>query len=425
MSIFSKLWKPVLGIVNLGTADFDEKTARKIQIINLVSLVFVVCIASVAIVIYQLDDWGWKKAAELNLLLLLGLIPVFVMHKVGYGAKVGYFILWFVVFITFAVTFGLRNGTYFLLLAAPVVLFYFLGSSNIVLTAILTTLASTTFLLFYFTVPESIGFDEALYDAVRIPFIDEFDITENDIIFIVNIMGLEFILFLTTYIAFSTIEKSEAALEREYARSELLLQNLLPKPIAARLKDHPNKVIADEFDDVSILFADIEGFTARASNQSAEQIVGMLNRVFSEFDKLAEKYGLEKIKTIGDAYMVAGGMPERRNGHASALAEMALEMISVVEKLTEDLGEHISVRIGIHSGPAVAGVIGKNKPFYDVWGDTINIASRMESSGSAGRIQITPELKEMLGANYRFEKRGTIDIKGKGKMSPYYLVGRS
>lgn len=416
----------VMRIINLGTAEFDQNIARRVRIINIVALVSAITQLGIIVIVLSFqNDWGWKLSAERSILILILILPVFIAHKFGYRAKLGYFIFWFFIFIAKEISYGQQNGTHFYLLATPVVLFYFLGSAYSRFIAILTILVTGVFLTIFFAIPDSIGWGYSVYDAMKIPFVDDFNLTGNDYLLISNIFSLELVLFLTTYVAFSAIERSEAALENEYARSELLLQNLLPKSIAIRLKDSPDDVIADQFDDISILFADIEGFTKRSSEQSAEKIVGLLNQVFSEFDKLADKHGLEKIKTIGDAYMVAGGLPEKRAGHASALAEMALDMIVAVENLSEMIDEEISVRIGLHSGPAVAGVIGRQKPFYDVWGDTINIASRMESSSSAGRIQITPKLKDILGDKFEFEERGIVEIKGKGEMNPYYLVGRS
>jgi len=199
----------------------------------------------------------------------------------------------------------------------------------------------------------------------------------------------------------------------------------MPTSIASRLKNNPSEIIADHFDEVTILFADIVGFTPRASQLAPHEVVRYLNRVFSRFDRLAEKHRLEKIKTIGDAYMVAGGMPDPQTGHAVDVANMALEILEVTRKLSSELHEDIAVRIGIHTGPAVAGVIGTRKLFYDVWGDTVNTASRMEAHGSAGKIQVTEDTKRKLGNAFQFEKRGTVEVRGKGAMKLYYLMGRT
>jgi adenylate cyclase len=218
---------------------------------------------------------------------------------------------------------------------------------------------------------------------------------------------------------------AEAALSAEHARSEALLDNLLPTEIAARLKSSPGEIIADNIPNVTILFADIVDFTPRASTMRPEELVGFLNRVFTEFDHLTDRFGLEKIKTIGDAYMVAAGMPKNRPDHAQAVADMALAMLEATNRLTNETGESIEVRIGLHTGAAIAGVIGTQKMFYDVWGDTVNTASRMESHGDAGRIQLTGETRDRLGDAYLFKERGMIDIKGKGEIKTFWLIGKA
>jgi adenylate cyclase len=238
------------------------------------------------------------------------------------------------------------------------------------------------------------------------------------------VSGVMALIFMAVYFAIRMLENAEAALEREFDRSEGLLLNLMPTSIASRLKSDPGEIIADHFDEVTILFADIVDFTPRASQSPPRELVRYLNRVFSEFDRLAEKYRLEKIKTIGDAYMVAGGMPDPQVGHAADVANMALEILDVTRKLSAELHEDLAVRVGIHSGPAVAGVIGTRKLFYDVWGDTVNTASRMESHGSAGKIQVTEDTKRALGEAFQFERRGTVEVRGKGEMELYYLTGR-
>jgi class 3 adenylate cyclase len=220
-----------------------------------------------------------------------------------------------------------------------------------------------------------------------------------------------------------TIEAQIAALNLERQRSEELLLNVLPKSIADRLKGS-NSAIADGFAEVSVLFADIVGFTKMSERIAPAALVERLNSVFSSFDDLADKLRLEKIKTIGDAYMVAGGLNLERHDHAEALAEMALAMQRRVTDFGHDFGEALSLRIGIHTGPAVAGVIGKKKFIYDVWGDTVNTASRMESHGEPGTIQVTEAVQQRLSPKYEFAYRGEIDVKGKGRMRTWFLTGR-
>ncbi len=229
--------------------------------------------------------------------------------------------------------------------------------------------------------------------------------------------------FMVVLYAFSRLQNAEEALALENERSENLLLNLVPGPIAERLKESPSEVIADYFPSATILFADIVDFTPYAARLSADEIVVFLNRVFSQFDALCEKHGLEKIKTIGDAYMVAGGVPEPMPDAAQAVARMALDMIAESDRLSKEFDTHFALRIGIHTGPVVAGVIGTRKLFYDLWGDAVNIAARMESHGRAGRIQVSKEAMDAIGAGFTFEEGGSRNIKGKGHTEVYFLTG--
>jgi class 3 adenylate cyclase len=218
--------------------------------------------------------------------------------------------------------------------------------------------------------------------------------------------------------------RSRRALQLEQERSERLLLNVLPAPIATRLKAG-EAVIADAFPEVTVLFADIVDFTRRSQRISPAQVVQALNELFSAFDRLAQRQGLEKIKTIGDAYMVAGGLPNPRPDHAEAIAEMALAMQAEVTRRTDPSGQPLQVRIGIDTGPVEAGVIGTSKFSYDLWGDTVNTASRMESHGIAGCIQVTARTYQRLRDGYRFQRRGPIQVRGMGEMVTYLLVGRN
>ncbi|MEG4074761.1 adenylate/guanylate cyclase domain-containing protein [Microcoleus sp. Pol14C2] len=216
---------------------------------------------------------------------------------------------------------------------------------------------------------------------------------------------------------------AQEALKVQQEQSEKLLLNILPKPIAERLKAEQS-TIADSFAQVSVLFADIVGFTELSARMSPTELVKRLNVIFSHFDQLAEKYGVEKIKTIGDAYMVVGGLPTPRQDHAEAIAQMALGMQAKIAKLCAETGEKLAIRVGINSGPVVAGVIGVSKFTYDLWGDTVNVAARMEATGFAGSIQVTDVTYELLKDKYLFERRGVIPVKGKGDMMTYWLLGK-
>lgn len=216
-------------------------------------------------------------------------------------------------------------------------------------------------------------------------------------------------------------KSAQEALKFQQEQSEKLLLNILPKPIAERLKLEQT-TIADNFEEVSVLFADIVGFTELSARMSPTELVKRLNVIFSHFDQLAEKYGVEKIKTIGDAYMVVGGLPTPRDDHAEAIAQMALGMQEKIANLSDETGERLAIRIGINSGPVVAGVIGVSKFTYDLWGDTVNVAARMEVTAFANSIQVTAVTYELLKDKYVLDKRGIVPVKGKGDMVTYWLV---
>jgi class 3 adenylate cyclase len=212
-------------------------------------------------------------------------------------------------------------------------------------------------------------------------------------------------------------------IEEEQAKSETLLLNILPAPIAARLKDGET-VIADNIPEVTVLFADLVNFSKWASTASPVTLVHTLNTIFSKFDELAEQSGLEKIKTIGDAYMAVAGLPGTRTDHAEAAADMALAMQSAIADVLTNESDPFYIRVGLHTGPVVAGVIGQKKFSYDLWGDTVNTASRMESHGLASCIQTSEATYLCLRDGYEFEERGTIAIKGKGEVPVYLLLAR-
>ena len=218
-------------------------------------------------------------------------------------------------------------------------------------------------------------------------------------------------------------EVALGSLQAEQERAEALLLNILPRSIADRLKSDPS-TIADQFAEASILFADVVDFTPLAERLQPAEVVGLLDHLFTHFDDLAERYGLEKIKTIGDAYMVAAGVPTPRADHARAMALLALDMRESMRAEDEVGHLGLEIRIGINSGPVVAGVIGRKRFLYDLWGDAVNIASRMEFHGTPGRIQVTQATYELLRDEFELERRGTVSIKGRGEIETWYLIGR-
>lgn len=213
-----------------------------------------------------------------------------------------------------------------------------------------------------------------------------------------------------------------AELDREKAESERLLLNILPEKIADRLKTDPG-VIADRFESVSVLFSDIVGFTPLSEELAADEVVEWLNDVYSEVDRLVQEHGVEKIRTIGDGYMAAAGVPHVREDHASALTSLALDMQTHFAAVPPVHGHRVDFRIGISSGPVVGGVIGTHKFQYDIWGDTVNTAARMESHGVPGRIHVSEATHRLIRDDFDTEARGAIEVKGKGSMQTWFVTG--
>jgi class 3 adenylate cyclase len=239
--------------------------------------------------------------------------------------------------------------------------------------------------------------------------------------FMFNATGIALLVsgYIGTYEWMAT--KAEAELTVEYDRAEGLLRNILPDAIAEKLKDSP-ELIAEEHEQVSILFADIVGFTAASSRLTPAALIVNLNRVFSRFDDLVSKYDVEKIKTIGDAYMVVAGLPSAQKDHATIIVSLALDMLEAANEINEVSDIPLEIRIGINSGPVVAGVIGHKKFAYDLWGDAVNVAARMEELGQAGTVQITQATRKLLGDEFSYRDLGQIDVKGKGELQAYSVT---
>lgn len=227
-----------------------------------------------------------------------------------------------------------------------------------------------------------------------------------------------------SFYVFSVFRKAELTAQLEHEKSEKLLQNILPLSVIEKLRENPDS-IAENFEECTVLFSDIVGFTEMSRKMSAYSLVSLLNEIFSTFDDLAEKHKLEKIKTIGDAYMVVGGLPEPDPNHAENVANFALEMLTIVQEIRNKIDIPIELRIGIHSGNAVAGVIGKKKFIYDLWGDSVNTASRMESHGLPGQIQVSESTYNRLKDKFSFKERGMVNVKGIGRVKSYFLLANS
>jgi adenylate cyclase len=358
--------------------------------------------------LYDFDQLKWPIAILLTIGTALLLTPL-LNKKNPYLGSIYNLTLWLGYGCAITFIFGSKSGVYFYFLAGAASAFLIMGVYQNALSVLSFSIQIGLFILF-----DHFAFPPASFMHVDQIFIDTLHITSI-------LLSMVFI-FCMIYYAFYQAHLAEDAMEREFNYSEKLLANMLPKSIASELKRNPGKTIADSHDDVTILFADIVDFSPRAETQNATELVSLLNNLFTCFDLLADKHGLEKIKTIGDAFMVAGGLPEPHADHAKRVAYMALDMIEETHKYSKEIGESLDLRVGIHTGPVVAGVIGTQKPLYDVWGDTVNIASRLESTGTDGRIHVTNCTKKLLDKTFKFKKRGKIKIKGKGELNIWYLT---
>jgi adenylate cyclase len=304
---------------------------------------------------------------------------------------------------------GTGSGSEFFFLVAACLVVLLLGIEHIVLASALAAVAAGLIITVEFVVPRNTGLQPAWAQMTG---------------FVITAVSSVVIVVVTVWFALRDTARAEAVMEAEYDRSEALLSNMLPASIAERLKEPGRGVIADKYDDASVLFADIVGFTERASSSAPADLVRFLDRLYSAFDALVDKHGLEKIKVSGDSYMVVSGVPRPRPDHAQALADFALDMANVAAGLKDPHDDAVPLRVGMACGPVVAGVVGSRRFFYDVWGDAVNVASRMESTDSVGRIQVPEAMHARLKDDFVLQERGSIDVKGKGPMRTWYLIGR-
>jgi adenylate cyclase len=304
---------------------------------------------------------------------------------------------------------GTGSGLQFYFLVAACLVVFQVGIDRIALAASLAAVAAGLVIALQFLVPRDTGVQPAWFLSLG---------------FVVTTVSACVMVVATVWYAVREIIRAEACIEAEYERSEALLANILPASIAERLKDPARNIIADKYDDASVLFADIAGFTERASDIAPDKLIRFLDRLYSDFDALVDKYGLEKIKVSGDSYMVVSGVPQPRPDHIEALADLALDMADTANGLKDSHGHALPLRIGLATGPVVAGVVGSRRFFYDVWGDAVNIASRMEATDSVGRIQVPEAVYQRLKDDFVLQERGAINVKGKGLMHTWYLVGR-
>ena len=403
--MFTRIREGLGWLAQLGTEGYTLEIKRRLMILNMMAYLVAISTLIYAIQYTFLDFQKYLPVILINLALvsLAVIIPLshrtseiaggLIMVGVEYLAQIG-----FTAYLGRSTGFQLH---YFVAAAAP---FVVLGLNRmwLILPIIVTGLGLHLFCWFSF--PRSSALIEAEPELLNSMYVQA-------VITTFAIIGA------SVYYAFSLAENAKA-------ETDALLRNILPGSIVERLQARPAEVIADTFPEASILFADISGFVPLARSLGAARTVELLNTLVSEFDSLAQKCGVEKIKTIGDAYMAASGLPEPSPGHTSSLAVLALEMQKATGRLRKTLDHDLRIRIGLASGPVMAGVIGRKKFTYDVWGDAVNLAARLEGLSQPGRILVCPRTQKLLADHYRFESRGEVEVKGVGAMMAWFLVER-
>ena len=392
-------------IAAAGTAGYPPDTVRRLKILNVIAALISLTTSIYAVQLAVGDYETMKPVVWINVALAALAASVPWAHRINDTA--GGLILVtaeFVALFGFTAFFGRSGGApmqYLVAAAAPFVIFG-LDRIRLVLAVVAGALVLHLFAWFSFTRSQAlISVDSAMLNSLYIQGA-------------VTTFGL---IAASVYYAFSLAERAKA-------ETDTVLRNVLPDSIVERLKQNPDESIFDSFPSASIMFADISGFVALARTLGAEKTVELLNTIVRRFDELAQLHGVEKIKTIGDAYMVAAGIPIVRADHTQALANMALDMLGVARSVSEQTGHAINMRIGMASGPMMAGVIGTKKFSYDVWGDPVNLASRLESASAPGRVLICPDCRQALLEHFTFESRGMIDIKGVGLREAWFITGR-
>jgi class 3 adenylate cyclase len=396
--------RPLARLLDLGTAGYGRAQRRRLHIVNVTAALIFVSSAAYALS-YALNDahaYRWVIAINLALATMALIIPA--AHRI-HELLGGLIIVATEVPALFGLIalLGRESGIQLNLVIGAAAAFFIFGSARPLLGTVTVILCFAAHLGAWFLFPAGLvptpsGFLAQLYIGSAL-----------------NVFVLTGAL---TFFSFRLVERAEAA-------TEALLANILPDPIITRLRDHPEQSIADAFERASILFSDIQGFVPLSKSLGAGRTVALLNEMMRRFDALADKYGVEKIKTIGDAYMAVAGLPEPAADHADRLAHMGLEMLVAKEAVAAQFGVPMRMRIGIASGPVMAGIIGTHKFSYDVWGDAVNLAARLESSGEAERIQVSDEARAAMRADWcDFESRGEIEIRGLGRLQTWFVVPR-
>ena len=388
---------------------YAETVTRRQRVLTIASWLAVMVSASFVLVQIVTDTWSWQ-ISSINLAgaAVFAFVPW--LHRFGdLVASLTFFGAAYVSVFASTWDIGTSAGGEFFFLVGACLAVLLLGIEHIVLASGLAAVAAGGIIALESLVPRNTGLQPAWAQSMG---------------FVITTIASCVMIVVTVWFALRDTARAEAVMEAQYDRSEALLANMLPASIADRLKEPDHGIIADKYDEASVLFADIVGFTERASGTAPADLVHFLDKLYSAFDALVDKHGLEKIKVSGDSYMVVSGVPRPRPDHVEALADFAVEMADVASGLKDPHGLPVPLRVGMACGPVVAGVVGSRRFFYDVWGDAVNVASRMESTDSVGRIQVPEDVYQRLKDDFVMQERGRIEVKGKGIMRTWYLIGR-
>lgn len=398
-----------LGLTDEGRTGHQAQSAvREMRVLTVTTRIAAVISFVFGVQQFFVSRHGlWLAYANLTTTIVFLLIPL--LYRFGRLVPPVVFIVVAYASITLSsIYIGSGIGLHFYYVVAAAIVILILGMDHIRLALGFAVLCAVTVVILELRVPHNTGTQPDW--AFRTGFV-------------LNTVAAWVLVIATIWYALREVNRAQRAMEVEYQRSESLLANILPAAVADRLKQPGHDVIADKYQDAAILFADIAGYTKLASTISPTELVRFLDDLYTEFDALVDRHGLEKIKTSGDSYMVVSGVPVERADHLTALARLALDMADTVAGLTDARGRAVPLRIGLAAGSVVAGVVGARKFFYDVWGDAVNVASRMESTDVEGRIQVPQDVYERLRDHFTFEERGDVEVKGKGVMHTWYLTG--
>jgi adenylate cyclase len=388
-------------IVELGTQGYPPHIRRRLKILNVMGYLIAIfsLIYAVSYSLEKAEGYGWIIAINLALVVMGLSVPLLHrVHEVMGGMVIA--VTECAALFGLVAMLGRDSGIQLNLIIGAAAAFFILGLERLILCIALVTVCFLLNVAAWLLFPQGVV-------PVTPAFLDQLYISSAVTVFAITA--------LLVYYAFRLAERAEA-------ETEALLRNILPEQIVDRLRQHPEEAIAEAVDEASILFSDIQGFVSLSKRLGAERTVAMLNDIMRRFDALAVKHGVEKIKTIGDAYMAVAGLPQPVPDHAARLARMALDMLKEKAAVADHFGVTIRMRVGLASGPVMAGIIGTKKFSYDVWGDAVNLASRLESTGEPERIQVSAEAHVAMARSFDCEARGEIEIKGLGPTETWFLV---